>query len=127
MDTQNLYQYLLPFEELEELEGLKIQPNTSAGVHHRHPINFSFWIDESVTKSELSRHWLTYTIKREEIYLDERRLQRRRILVQAEDYSERYILQQLHKYADKAELIDPPQLREQMRKEVSRMYSYYQK
>ena len=127
METQNLYQYLLPFEEFEESEGLKIQPNTSVGVHHRHSIEFSFWIDESIAESELSKHWLTHTIKREEIYLDEQEKQRRRILVQAEDYGEQRILQQLHKYGDKAELIDPPQLRERMRKEVARMYNYYQK
>ena len=87
----------------------------------------SFWIDESIAVSELSQHWLTHTIMREEIYLDEQEKQRRRILVQAEDYGEQRILQQLHKYGDKAELIDPPQLRERMRKEVARMYNYYQK
>ena len=124
MDNGNFYQPLLPFEEIESFE---TQSATSVRIHRWHLLKFSFWIDESIAVSELSQHWLTHTIKREEIYLDEQEKQRRRILVQAEDYGEQRILQQLHKYGDKAELIDPPQLRERMRKEVARMYNYYQK
>jgi len=124
MDSGNFYQPLLPFEEIESFE---TQSTTPVRIHRWHLLKFSFWIDESIAESELSKHWLTHTIKREEIYLDEQEKQRRRILVQAEDYGEQRILQQLHKYGDKAELIDPPQLRERMRKEVARMYNYYQK
>ena len=124
MDSGNFYQPLLPFEEIESFE---TQSTTPVRIHRWHLLKFSFWIDESIAVSELSKHWLTHTIKREEIYLDEQEKKRRRILVQAEDYSEQRILQQLHKYGDKAELIDPPQLRERMRKEVARMYNYYQK
>src|SRR5947207_1818886 len=98
MDAGNLYQYLLPFDELEEAESLKIQLHNVDGVRQRHPIEFSFWIDKSIAKSELSKHWLPHTIKGEESYLDEQGMQRHRVLVQAEEYSKRHILQQLLKY-----------------------------
>ena len=67
------------------------------------------------------------TIEYEEFYRDEKGKQRNTVLVRAEAYSEQSILQQIHKYGDKAELIDPPELRERMRKEVERIHSFYQK
>ncbi len=75
----------------------------------------------------MSQRWLTHTIEREEAYLDEQGNQKRRVLVRAKAYSDWRILQQLHKYGDKAELVDPPELRERMRQEVARMYRFYQK
>ncbi|HYT41085.1 MAG TPA: WYL domain-containing protein, partial [Methylomirabilota bacterium] len=70
--------------------------------------------------------WLTHTIEREESYIDEQGKTRRRVLVRAKAYSEWRIIQQLHKYGDKVELVDPPRLREWMKKEVEGMYRYYQ-
>jgi predicted DNA-binding transcriptional regulator YafY len=108
-------------------ESLKIQPDTIDVVRRRHPIEFSYWIDASIAKSGLSQRWLTHTIEREESYIDEQGKTRRRVLVRAKAYSEWRIIQQLHKYGDKVELVDPPKLREWMKKEVERMYKFYQK
>lgn len=106
---------------------LKIQPNMIDGARRRRPITFHYWIDGSLARSGLSKRWLTQTIEREEVYLDEKRQQRSRVLIRATAYSEWRILQQLHKYGDKAELVDPPHLRERMRQEVTRIHSFYEK
>ncbi len=110
-----------------EAESLKRLPRMIDGERRRRPIEFSYWIDGSIAKSGLSQRWLTHTIEQEEVYLDEQGKQRRRVLVRAKAYSEWRIIQQLHKYADKVELVDPPKLRERMRQEVERMYNLYQK
>ncbi len=110
-----------------DAESIKLQPDMIDGERRRHPIEFSYWIDASIAKSGLSQRWLTHTIEREEAFFDENGKQRRRVLVRAKAYNEWRILQQLHKYGDKAELVSPPELREKMRKEVERMNNYYQK
>lgn len=96
------------------------------GERRQRPIEFSYWIDGSIAKSGLSHRWLSQTVEREEIYIDEQGKQKSRVLVRAKAYSEWRIIQQLHKYADKVELVDPPKLRERMRQEVERMYRLYQ-
>ena len=108
-------------------ESIKIQPNMIDGERQRRPIEFTYWIDGSIAKSGLSHRWLAQTIEREEAFIDDQGNQRRRALVRAKAYNEWRIIQQLHKYGDKAELVSPPELREKMRKEVERMYNYYQK
>jgi predicted DNA-binding transcriptional regulator YafY len=108
-------------------ESIKIQPNMVDVERRRRPVEFSYWIDGSIAKSGLSQRWLSHTIEREEAYIDENGKQRRRVLVRAKAYSDWRIIQQLHKYGDKAELVSPPELREKMRKEVAKMHNYYQK
>jgi len=108
-------------------ESLKPEHDMIDGERRRHPIEFSYWIDASIARGGLSQRWLTHTIEREEAYLDEQGNQKRRVLVRAKAYSDWRIIQQLHKYADKAELVDPPELRERMRQEVARMYRMYHK
>ena len=110
-----------------EAESVKMEPDMIDGERRRRPVEFSYWIDGSIAKSGLSQRWLMHTIEREEAYIDEDGKQRRRVLVRAKAYSEWRIIQQMHKYGDKAELVSPPELRERMRKEVERMYGYYQK
>ncbi len=110
-----------------EAESLKRLPRMIDGERRRRPIEFSYWIDGSIAKSGLSQRWLTHIVEREEVYRDEQGKQRRRVLVRATAYSEWRILQQLHKYADKVELVDPPRLRDRMRQEVERMHNLYQK
>jgi predicted DNA-binding transcriptional regulator YafY len=109
-----------------DAESIKLQPDTIDGERRRRPVEFSYWIDGSIAKSGLSQRWLAHTIEREEAYIDENNKQRRRVLVRAKAYNEWRIIQQLHKYGDKAELVSPPELREKMRKEVARMHNYYQ-
>ncbi len=110
-----------------DAESIKLQPDTIDGERRRRPVEFSYWIDGSIARSGLSQRWLTHTIECEESYIDENGKQRRRVLVRAKAYNEWRIIQQLHKYGDKAELVSPPELREKMRKEVERMHNYYQK
>ncbi|MDQ2714337.1 MAG: WYL domain-containing protein [Chloroflexota bacterium] len=104
---------------------VKLQPRMIDGERRRHPIEFSFWLDSRLVKSGLSQRWLSQTIEREEAYLDTQGKPRRRVLVRATAYSDWRILQQIHKYGDKAELIDPPELREKMRQEVERIFKLY--
>ncbi len=107
-------------------ETLKPQPDMIDAERRRRPVEFKFWIDGNIAKRGLSQRWLTQTLEREEVYLDERRNQRRRVLVRATAYSEWRIIQQMLKYGDKAELVAPPHLREEMKKVVERMASFYQ-
>lgn len=108
-------------------DSVKLQPRMIDGERRRHPIEFSYWLDSSLAKGGLSQRWLSQTIEREEPYRDERGRTRSRVLVRATAYSEWRILQQMHKYGDKAELVEPPELREKMRREVERIYSMYKR
>src|SRR5258708_38957731 len=101
---------------------VKLQPRMIDGERRRHPIEFRFWLDSSLVKSGLSQRWLSQTIEREEAYLDEQGKPRQRVLVRATAYSDWRILQQIHRYGDKAELVDPPELREKMRQEEERVF-----
>src|SRR5260370_15291790 len=106
---------------------VKLQPRMIDGERRRHPIEFRFWLASSLQKSGLSQRWLSQTIEREEAYLDEQGKPRQRVLVRATAYSDWRILQQIHRYGDKAELIDPPELREKMRQDGERGYKMYHK
>ncbi len=108
-------------------DSVQLQPRMIDGKRRRRPIEFRFWLDSRLVKSGLSQHWLSQTIEREEAYLDEQGKPRRRVLVRATAYSDWRILQQIHKYGDKAELVDPPELREEMRQEVERIHKLYHK
>jgi hypothetical protein len=108
-------------------ESIQVQPNRMSlitGGQPRRPITFRYWADASIAKGGLSQRWLSQTVEQEEI-VGEGRQRRHRLLVQAQAYDGWRIIQQLHKYADKVELIDPPELRELMRQEVKRMYDIY--
>ncbi len=106
---------------------MQLQPRLIDGKRRRRPIEFRFWLDSSLVKSGLSQRWLSQTIEREEAYLDAQGKLRQRILVRATAYSDWRILQQIHRYGDKAELVDPPELREKMWQEVERVYKLYHK
>lgn len=103
---------------------IELQHNTIDTIHHPKAITFHYWADRSIVKGELSQRWLTYEIEREET-IGEGRQKRQRFLIRAQAYNEWRIIQQLHKYGDKVELIDPPELLKQMRREVKHMYDLY--
>jgi predicted DNA-binding transcriptional regulator YafY len=107
-------------------ETLKIQPNMIDVERRRRPIEFRFWIDGNIAKRGLSQRWLTQTLEREEVYLDEHGYERRRVLVRATAYNEWRIRQQILKYGDKAELVEPLWLREKMKETVKRMQKFYE-
>jgi predicted DNA-binding transcriptional regulator YafY len=107
-------------------ETLKVQPDMIDVERRRRPIEFTFWIDANLAKRGLSQRWLTQTLEREEVSLDEHGRERRRILVRATAYNSWRVTQQILKYGDKAELVDPPYLRETMKKTVARMYKFYE-
>lgn len=116
---------------IDRIKGGSIQPSPSHKLidveRQPKPIEFRFWLDRRLVRSGLSQRWLSQTIEREEPYFDEQGKSQSRVLVRATAYSEWRILQQMHRYGDKAELIDPPELREKMRREVERMHRLYQK
>jgi WYL domain len=107
-----------------KFESIKIQPRMVSGTLQPRPITFRYWADISLAKSGLSHRWITHEIEREEI-VGEGSQRRHRLLVRAQAYSSWRIVQQLHKYGDKVELIDPPELLKQMRQEVKRTYDLY--
>src|SRR6266566_4280136 len=67
------------------------------------------------------------TMEREEVYIDSDGHEKRRVLVRAKAHNEWRVIQQLLKYGDQAELVEPASLREQMRQVVARMQSFYEK
>lgn len=107
-------------------ETLKIQPDMIDAQRRRRPIEFSFWIEGRLAKRGLSQRWLTQVEEREESYIDERGYERRRVLVRATAYSEWRIIQQILKYGDQAELVEPEHLRERMKRVVQRMQKSYE-
>lgn len=109
-----------------KVETLKSENDMIDMERRRRPVEFKFWIDGNLVKRGLSQRWLTQTLEREEMYIDERGDQRRRVLVRATAYSEWRIIQQMLKYGDKAELVEPARLREEMKRVVERMVRFYQ-
>lgn len=107
-------------------ESVQEAPDMIDVERRRRPVEFRFWIDGNIARRGLSQRWLTQTLEREEAYLDEQGRERRRVLVHATAYNEWRILQQLLKYGDKAELVEPAHLREQMKQTVRRMLSLYE-
>jgi predicted DNA-binding transcriptional regulator YafY len=107
-------------------ESLQEMPSMIDIERRRRPFQFRFWLDGSIAKRGISQRWLTQTIEREEAYLDEHGREQRRALIRATAYSEWRVIQQLLRYGEKAELIEPPHLREQMKKVVKRMWARYE-
>jgi predicted DNA-binding transcriptional regulator YafY len=107
-------------------DGIEILPNMTDTVRQRTMVEFSYWIDGDIAKRGLSERWLTQTTEREEVYVDSEGHEKRRVLVRAKAHNEWRVIQQLLKYGDQAELVEPANLREQMRQVVARMISFYE-
>ncbi|MBE3560321.1 MAG: WYL domain-containing protein [Ktedonobacteraceae bacterium] len=106
-------------------ESLQIQPEMIDVERRRHPVEFRFWIESKLVKGGLSQRWLTQTLEREEVFVDENGREHRRTLIRATAYNEWRVIQQLLRYGDQAELVEPPHLREKMQQIVRRMYRFY--
>lgn len=107
------------------IETLKLEPNMIDVEQRRHPTEFTFWIDSKLVKHGLSQRWLTHTLEREEVDLDKNGKERRRVLVRASAYNEWRVIQQLLKYGEQVEIVEPLRLREKMRRTVQSMYDLY--
>ncbi|MDQ2886422.1 MAG: WYL domain-containing protein [Chloroflexota bacterium] len=105
-------------------ESITILPQMIDGTRQRKPIEFRFWLDASLAKSSLSQRWLFQTVEQDEV-MHENGRPVHRLLIRAQAYSDFHIIQQLLKYGSKVELIDPPDLREKMRREVDRLHNLY--
>jgi predicted DNA-binding transcriptional regulator YafY len=108
-------------------ESIEILPHMIDTIRQRPMVEFSYWIDGDIAKLGLSERWLTQTTEREEVYVDSEGQEKRRVLVRAKAHNEWRVIQQLLKYGDQVELIEPTNLREQMRQVVARMLSFYEK
>ncbi len=108
-------------------DSIEILPQMIDTVRQRPVVEFSYWIDGDIAKPGLSERWLAQTMEREEVYIDNEGHEKRRVLVRAKAHNEWRVIQQLLKYGDQAELVEPPSLREQMRHVVARMMSFYEK
>jgi predicted DNA-binding transcriptional regulator YafY len=107
-------------------ESIEILPHMIDTIRQRPMIWFSYWIDGDIAKLGLSERWLTQTTEREEVYVDSEGYEKRRVLVRAKAHNEWRVIQQLLKYGDQVELIEPATLREHMRQVVTRMMSFYE-
>ncbi len=108
-------------------DSIEILPDMIDTVRLRPAIEFRYWIDGDIARRGLSERWLAQTTEREEVYIDSDGHEKRRVLVRAKAYNEWRVIQQLLKYGDQAELIEPADLREQMRQVVARMQRFYEK
>jgi predicted DNA-binding transcriptional regulator YafY len=108
-------------------DSIEILPHMIDTVRQRPVVEFSYWIDGDIAKRGLSERWLAQTTEREEVYVDGEGHEKRRVLVRARAHNDWRVIQQLLKYGDQAELVEPPDLREQMRQVVARMVSFYEK
>ncbi len=106
---------------------IEILPHMIDTIRQRPMVEFSYWIDGDIAKLGLSERWLTQTTEREEAYVDREGHEKRRVLVRAKAHNEWRVIQQLLKYGDQAELVEPANLREQMRQVVAHMMSFYEK
>ena len=107
-------------------ESLREMPNMIDVERRRRPFEFRFWLDGSIAKRGVSQRWLTQMIEHEEAYLDEQGREQRRMLIRATAYSEWRVIQQLLRYGEKAELVEPLHLREKMRDVVKKMWAHYE-
>ena len=108
-------------------ESVEMLAHLIDAVRQRPVVEFSYWIDGDIARRGLSDRWLTQTTEREEVYVDSEGHEKRRVLVRAKAHNEWRVIQQLLKYGDQVELVEPANLREQMRQVVARMMSFYQK
>ncbi len=121
--TNRFYEY-----RVDRIVGGSIEPmhDTIPTVQRRRPITFRYWVYGNMAKGGLSHRWLSQTVEREEVYVENGQA-KRKVLVLAEAYDEWRIIQQLQKYGDKVELVDPPELRKRMHKYAERIADYYRK
>jgi hypothetical protein len=97
---------------------------TFATFRERKAIEFEYWADEALTKSGISERWLSQIPMYSEAYLLAGQ-PRMRTRIRATAYSEWRIIQQLHRYGDKIEIISPPHLRQRMRQELENALERY--
>ena len=110
-----------------QAQSLEMLNNTIDTVRQRPTVEFSYWIAGEIAKRGLSQRWLTQTTVREEVFSDSQGQEKRRMLVRATAHNEWRVIQQLLKYGDQAELVEPAHLREHMRQAVIRMMSFYER
>ncbi len=121
--TDRCYEYRLDRVRPESLEQL---PSIIDVERRRRPTEFRFWLDSSLANVGLSQRWLSQVIEREEAFVDGEGHTRRRMLVRATTYNEWRVIQQMLRYGDKVEVIEPLALRERMRQEIARMARLYE-
>ncbi|HJT59371.1 MAG TPA: WYL domain-containing protein [Ktedonobacteraceae bacterium] len=120
----NFFEYRIDRIKTDSIEILPDMVNT---VRQRPTVEFSYWLDGDIARLGISQRWLTQTLEREEVYIDSEGREKRRVLIRAKAHNEWRVIQQLLKYGDQAELVEPAHLREQMRRAVARMQSFYEK
>jgi predicted DNA-binding transcriptional regulator YafY len=108
-------------------DSIGILPDMVNTVRQRPTVEFSYWLDGDIARLGISQRWLSQTMEREEVYIDSEGQEKRRVLIRARAHNEWRVIQQLLKYGDQAELVEPAHLREQMRRAVARMQSFYEK
>src|SRR5258706_3434522 len=120
----NFFEYRIDRIKADSIEILPDMVNT---VWQRPTVEFSYWLDGDIARLGISQRWLTQTMEREEDYIHNEGQEKRRVLIRAKAHNEGRFIQQLLKNGDQAEIFEPAHLREQMRRAVARMQSFYEK
>ncbi|RAQ95515.1 helix-turn-helix transcriptional regulator [Thermogemmatispora tikiterensis] len=106
-------------------QSLQIEPQLTGRTRPRHVLTFRFWLDARIAEPGLSQRWLSQMVEREEMRMNEQGQEERWILIRATAYSGWRVIQQLLRYGERAELVEPASLREEMRRVVSKMGKLY--
>ncbi|MBE3567577.1 MAG: WYL domain-containing protein [Thermogemmatispora sp.] len=106
-------------------QSLQIEPQLTGRTRPRQVLTFRFWLDARIAEPGLSQRWLSQVVEREEVRMNEQGQEERWILIRATAYSRWRVIQQLLRYGERAELIEPASLREEMRRIVSQMGRLY--
>jgi predicted DNA-binding transcriptional regulator YafY len=106
-------------------QSLQIEPQLTGGTRPRQVLTFRFWLDARIAEPGLSQRWLSQVVEREEVRVNERGQEERWILIRATAYNEWRVIQQLLRYGERVEVVEPASLREEMRRIVSQMGRLY--
>nr|BBH92929.1 hypothetical protein KTA_11280 [Thermogemmatispora argillosa] len=101
------------------------EPQLMGGRRPRQVVTFRFWLDARLAEPGLSQRWLSQVVEREEMRVNERGQAERWLLIRATAYSGWRVIQQLLRYGERAELVEPASLREEMRSVISKMGQRY--
>jgi len=102
---------------IDRIQDIDPLPTGLAGRKARTTVPFKYRLAAKIARLGVSERFLNQRIRFES---------NGDAIVEAEGYSDFRILQDLLRYGELAELIDPPPLRAQMRKTVEMMHAFYQ-
>jgi predicted DNA-binding transcriptional regulator YafY len=111
---------------IDRIIDLDMTENVIKVVQRRPVVEFRYWIDNEIARLGLSQRWLEQTPERIETFQEKDGEPRLRLLIRATAHNRWRVIQQLLKYGDRVEIIEPLDLRQQMRETIQHMLSFYE-